>query len=50
MLQKLLCFIGWHEFSWLLPEDGVINLSGPPPDHATCLHCGVRYKNEAVEP
>ena len=41
--KKVLCFLGWHEWSWLLSSVDGITLDGPPPPHAKCQYCGVRY-------
>ena len=46
MFRKLLCFIGYHVWTWKLNEDGYLSLSGPPPNHATCKHCKVKYKED----
>jgi hypothetical protein len=47
MLRKILCFFGWHEFTWKLkldePINLTINLNGIRKD-ATCTHCGTSYR------
>ena len=38
MLRKLLCFIGYHEWTWTLGVDcEFVSLNGPPPETARCL-------------
>lgn len=44
MIRRILCFIGWHTWSWKFQEGNTLYLNDPPPDHAVCKHCGQRYK------
>ena len=44
--KRLLCFIGWHTWTWKLPKDGILYLNAEPPVHAKCRHCGKRYGKE----
>ncbi|MCK5615269.1 hypothetical protein KAR91_76100 [Candidatus Pacearchaeota archaeon] len=44
MLRKLLCFIGYHEWTWTLGVDcEFVSLNGPPPETAYCKHCRVMF-------
>lgn len=43
LFRVILCAVGWHEFTWKLRRNGVINLSSNPPDDAKCKHCGIRF-------
>jgi hypothetical protein len=45
-MKDIRCMIGWHRWTWKLMAYGVIELDAPPPDHATCSRCGIRYKPE----
>lgn len=44
--NKLGCFFGLHEWTWLLSETKVVDLNGPVPDCAQCMHCGRDYRKE----
>ena len=41
MIRKMLCFIGWHEWTWKLSD--VECIDDKIPDFAICKHCGERY-------
>lgn len=46
MLKKLLCFIGYHNWSWTLKREGIFCEPlplGVIPDMAICKRCGVKY-------
>ena len=48
VIGKLLCFIGWHNWTWKLTYFGntgpqPIILNAPPPDNAKCSRCGKPY-------
>jgi hypothetical protein len=42
-MGKLLCLIGWHTWTWKYERGTTLFLDAPPPDHATCERCGVRF-------
>ena len=43
-MKDIRCMIGWHNWTWKLREDhGIIKLNAPPPDHAKCKRCGIKY-------
>ncbi len=44
-MRKLLCFIGYHRWTWKLSEGQEIDLNAPPPDDAFCYFCYKDYKN-----
>lgn len=46
IVGKVACKFGDHTYSWKLERGETIQLSGPPPNRATCKHCGKRYKDE----
>ena len=41
MIGKLLCMIGWHNWTWKLSDVGFIDDS--IPEIAKCGRCGVEY-------
>jgi len=43
--NKILCFIGWHSWTWTLrQENGVTErVDGTIPARAVCSHCGKKY-------
>jgi hypothetical protein len=43
-LQKLLCRIGWHAWTWKLERGAPLFLDCNPPDHAKCSRCGIQFK------
>lgn len=43
-VHTFLCWIGWHEWIWKLPDMGTIPVFSSPPNNAKCKHCGVVYK------
>lgn len=45
MLGKILCWIGYHNWTWKF-EQGYypIILTDPPPDNAKCSRCGAIFK------
>lgn len=43
MIDRFLCFIGYHEWAWQLPKDGRLSLSAPVPPYAGCTRCGVLH-------
>jgi hypothetical protein len=47
MLRKILCFIGWHTWTWRLGVDEILRLDDPIPIKAVCCHCGESYEEEA---
>lgn len=50
--MKILCFIGWHNWTWKLKYAGnsrPIILNAPPPDDAKCSQCGKKYGKESKE-
>jgi hypothetical protein len=48
ILNKLLCKIGWHEFTCTkqdcIDEFGYIPVDGSMPKKAKCKKCGVNFK------
>jgi len=46
---KLLCFIGWHKWTWKFERGSTIYLDAPPPAHAKCSKCHKVY-GQAMRP
>jgi len=44
MWQKILCFIGYHEFVWRF--EGMVKMQDGIPPHAECRHCDQVYGNK----
>ena len=40
----LLCFLGWHRWTWRYEVGTLLCLDVSPPDHAKCSRCGVSYR------
>jgi hypothetical protein len=43
-LSKILCFFGWHYWTWKFEDGDTIWLDKEPPDHAICCCCKKPYK------
>jgi hypothetical protein len=43
MINRFLCFIGWHEWRWKLPKGEPLDLNSNPPQYAKCDHCGITF-------
>ena len=42
-MGKILCFFGWHSFTWKFDRERPFDPFAPPPNHAKCERCGVNY-------
>lgn len=45
--KKILCFIGWHSWTWTLrrvSEHQTEPITGKIPDRAVCMYCGIVYR------
>jgi len=49
LVGNLLCRIGWHCWTWKFESGDTLYLDAPPPDHATCSRCGVRFGRNRVQ-
>ena len=40
-MKKILCFLGWHTWTWVLTDNPVI--FNCPPDNSKCKNCGITF-------
>jgi hypothetical protein len=48
-MGKILCFLGWHRWTWKLSDVGYVSLNENPPDFARCERCDARYEKQLVK-
>lgn len=43
--SRILCWLGWHRWTWRFVRGTTLKLNDSPPDHARCSRCGQIYKS-----
>lgn len=50
LVERLLCWLGWHEWTWKYVRGTPILITSPIPGHAKCKRCGIQHTPGALPP